>query len=133
MPYHLFIPTLICAVLLILIIVRRKELFNKYDQRSLWISIIAFLTVYGLVVGGATYDDIYYQWDLNRYDLDGNGFFEGKEITKDQEAAMNRLTNDVGRNFSVFTGLIFSAFLAIPLYFILKIVCFIEKKESGIK
>ena len=62
------------------------------------------------------YDDIYYQWDLNRYDLDKDGLFGGEEITKEQEAAMQRLTSDVGRNFSFITGFIFALIIAGAVY-----------------
>ncbi len=75
-----------------------------------------FLVAYLFIVGNATYDDIYYQWDLNRYDLDKDGIFGGQEITKDQEAAMRRLTNDVGRNFSFVTGFIFAFILSGTVY-----------------
>lgn len=75
------------------------------------------MSCYALLVGGATYIDMYYQWDLNRYDLDKDGFFGGQEVTREQQAAMQRLINDVGRNFSFITGLIFSFFISITIYF----------------
>ena len=82
----------------------------------LWTSLTVFLVVYLFIVGSAMYDDIYYQWDLNRYDLDKDGLFGGEEITKDQEAAMQRLTSDVGRNFSFITGFIFALIIAGAVY-----------------
>jgi hypothetical protein len=60
---------------------------------------------------------MYYQWDLNRYDLDKDGFFGGQEVTREQQAAMQRLINDVGRNFLIFTGLIFSFVISVAIYF----------------
>ena len=75
-----------------------------------------FLVLYLFIVGSATYEDIYYQWDLNRYDLDKDGFFGGQEVTKDQEAAMQRLTSDVGRNFSFVTGFIFALMISGTVY-----------------
>lgn len=104
--YHLAIPTIICIVGLGTILFYRQRLFQK--DRWLWTSVTIFLAAYLLVVGTATFVDIYYQWDLNRYDLDQDGFFGGQEITKDQEAAMQRLTNDLGRNLSFVTGFIFA-------------------------
>lgn len=83
-----------------------------------WISVTVFLVLYLFLVGTATYDDIYYQWDLNRYDLDKDGFFGGKEITQEQIAAQFRLTNDVGRNFSFVTGLIISALISILFFLV---------------
>ena len=75
------------------------------------------MSCYAFLVGGATYIDMYYQWDLNRYDLDKDGFFGGQEITKEQKAAMSKLVNDTGRNFSFITGLIFSFFISAASYF----------------
>jgi hypothetical protein len=65
-----------------------------------------------LIVGGATYNDVCYQWEVNSYDLDKDGFFAGKELTKEYYLAMSKLTNDVGRNFSFITGLIVSALIS---------------------
>jgi hypothetical protein len=75
-----------------------------------------------LIVGMAIYYDLYYQWDLNRYDLDHDGFFGGDEITRDQEEAMNRLINDVGRNLTPIAGLWYSGILAIVFYLVSRIV-----------
>lgn len=89
-----------------------------------------FLVVYLYIVGSSTYDDIYYQLDLNRYDLDKDGFFSGEEINKEQEAAMNRLTNDVGRNFSFMTGFIFAGFISAIVYIVGRFKSFIIKKKN---
>ncbi|MBK9794342.1 MAG: hypothetical protein IPP60_14915 [Sphingobacteriales bacterium] len=56
----------------------------------------------------ATFDAIYYQLDLNRYDLNKDGMFGGKEITNEQNEAMRKLTSDTGRNFSFITGFVFA-------------------------
>lgn len=90
----------------------------KNNKRKwFWISIIAFFLIYSIVVGSAIYDDLYYQWDLNRFDLNKDGFFGGSEITADQEAAMERLINDVGRNLSFLSGAIFSIVISTAIYF----------------
>lgn len=87
-----------------------------------------FLAVYLFVVGGATYDDIYYQWDLNRYDLDKDGLFGGEEITEEQKAAMQRLINDVGRNFSFITGFIFAGAIGTMTYLFERLKILIAKR-----
>ncbi|MFD2246701.1 hypothetical protein [Pontibacter ruber] len=120
-PYHLFIPSIISILLITLILRKRKELFRTHSSRHIWISAILFLAVYALTVGNAACSDIYYQRELNRYDLNGDGLFGGEEITAAQKTAMQQLVSDTGRNLSVFTGLIFSAMLAIPVYILLKI------------
>ena len=111
---HLAIPTLISVLGLVTMVICRKRLFRS--DKWLWTSLTVFLVVYLFIVGSAMYDDIYYQWDLNRYDLDKDGLFGGEEITKDQEAAMQRLTSDVGRNFSFITGFIFALIVAGAVY-----------------
>lgn len=113
-PYHLAIPTLLCIVGLLTIILKRKTLFEM--NKLLWISITIFLCLYLLIVGTATFDSIYYQWNLNRYDLDKDGMFGGKELTNEQSEAMRKLTSDTGRNFSFITGFIFSLIISATIF-----------------
>jgi energy-coupling factor transporter transmembrane protein EcfT len=113
-PYHLAIPSLVCILLLILIGFKRKKLFRQ--KKWIWISITIFLLLYIAIVGSATYVDVLYQWELNKYDLDKDGFFGGIEITDAQKKAMFRLTSDTGRNLSFITGLIFSFIISTAIY-----------------
>ena len=113
-PYHLAIPTIISLVGLGSIIFYHKKLFAK--NKLLWTSVTVFLVLYSLIVGNATFDAFYYQWDLNRYDLDKDGMFGGTEITEEQNAAMVKLTNDTGRNFAFITGFIFALIISTTVY-----------------
>lgn len=113
-PYHLATPTIICVVGLLIILIYRKRLFSK--SKLFWTSLTVFLVLYLFIVSSATYDDIYYQWDLSRYDLDKDGMFGGEEITKQQEEAMIKLTNDTGRNFSFITGFVFALIISTAVY-----------------
>ena len=113
-PYHLATPTIICIIGLLAILVYRKRLFTS--NKLFWTSLTVFLVIYLLIVGGATYEDIYYQWDLNRYDLDKDGMFGREEITTEQEEAMRKLTSDTGRNFSFITGFVFAAIISTVVY-----------------
>ena len=74
--------------------------------------------IYTIIVGSATFEDIYCQWDLNKYDLNMDGFFSGNEINPNQQAANGRLINDLGRNLTVFTGLIFSGVISLFVFII---------------
>ena len=114
LPYHLAIPTIICVVGLVIILIYRKRLFSK--NKLFWTSLTIFLVLYLFIVGSATYDDIYYQWDLNRYDLDKDGMFGGEEITAEQEEAMRKLTSDTGRNFSFIIGFVFASIISTVVY-----------------
>jgi hypothetical protein len=85
--YHLLIPMLVSVLGLVTIVSFRKRLFNR--DKLLWTSLSVFLVVYLFIVGNAMYDDIYYQWELNRYDLDKDGLFAGEEITKTRKRQCN--------------------------------------------
>lgn len=71
-----------------------------------------------IILCSSIYDDIYCQWDLNKYDLNMNGIFESNEINSAQQAAYQRLINDTGRNFAIFTGLIFSGLISLVVFLI---------------
>lgn len=118
LPYHLLIPGLICLVLLMVILIFSKRIFTSSNKKSLWVAIISFLLIYIIILGSAIFDDIYCQWDLNKYDLNMNGIFEDNEINPEQEAAFQRLINDTGRNFAIFTGLIISVVLSSVIFLI---------------
>lgn len=92
-------------------------------------NVTVFLFLYLFIVGSATYNDIYYQWDLNQYDLDKDGFFVGKEVTKEQQEAMEKLSNDLGRNFSLITGLLFAFPISLLTYGIGRI-CIKQKQKT---
>ena len=98
LPYHLLIATLVGFTIAIFLFLKSKQtLFNKYES-SIWVSGIVFWVVYTLIVGSALILDLYYQWNLNQFALDKDGFFSGRELTTDQEIAMQKLVNDIGRN-----------------------------------
>ena len=117
-PYHLFIPALISLILFLLIIALWTKIFSRSKKKSVWVSIFFFLIIYTIIVGSATFEDIYCQWDLNKYDLNMDGVFSGNEINTNQQAALERLINDLGRNFTVFTGLIFSGVISLFVFII---------------
>jgi len=117
-PYHLFIPALISLILFLLIIALWKKIFSRSKKKSVWVSILFFLIIYTIIVGSATFEDIYCQLDLNKYDLNMDGVFSVNEINTYQQAAYERLINDLGRNFTVFTGLIFSGVISLFVFII---------------
>jgi hypothetical protein len=126
LPYHLAIPTIISLIGLVAILFYRKNLFVK--NKLLWISITVFLIIYLYFVGSATYETVYYQWDLNRYDFNKDGFFGGREITSEQKEAMRKLTSDTGRNFSFITGFIFALIISIGVYVAGKIIAKVQRQ-----
>ncbi len=115
-PYHLAIPTILCVAGLLTILIKRKKLFVDRQRKIFWISVSVFFVFYLVIVGGATYDDIYYQYEANRLDLNKDGLFSTNEITNELNEVQGHLTNDVGRNFSFITGLIVSLIISTTVY-----------------
>ena len=50
---------------------------------------------YGCLVFGASSTTKYYMTELDKFDIDGNGWFTPDEQTPEQDQAMHRLTNDM--------------------------------------
>ena len=113
----LVMPAIISGVLFLIIILLYKWTF-KSKHRNLWIGLTVFFAFYSLVVGSAALTDIKYQKELASYDLDKDGLFAASEITPNQEAAMFRLTNDLGRNLTVFSGAIFGGIMGFVAFLI---------------
>ena len=128
-PYHLIIPCFISLIVLVIIGIRRKVLFQENKRRWLWISVTVFFGFYLLKVGLSAFLTIYYQIELNSYDLNQDGFFSGNEITPGQEVAMQKVVSDVGRNFSFITGGIYALVLATITFIIGKVVLIINRKK----
>ncbi|MFK7900368.1 MAG: hypothetical protein AB8B61_06390 [Cyclobacteriaceae bacterium] len=127
LPYHLIIPSVISILVLVILFVKRKRIFKSRTKKWLWVSVTIFFLFYLFIVGGATYSDIYAQWNLNQFDLDKDGFFGGNEITPEQEKAMRNLISDTGRSFSFITGLIFSGIIASFVFIIGRLIERIKK------
>lgn len=121
LPYHLIIPSLISILILGTIIIKRKKLFANRKWKSFWISTIIFFGIYLLIVGGATYADISSEMALQKFDMNGDGMFNGAEITPELKVALNKVSSDTGRNFSFITGLIFSGIITFFVFIIGKV------------
>ena len=126
LPYHLIIPSLISILILVIIILKRKKLFVNGKWKWFWISTTVFFGIYLLIVGGATYSYISSELALQKFDLNGDGFFNGEEITPEQKGAMRKVISDTGRNFSFITGLIFSGIIAFFVFIGGKLIEYIK-------
>lgn len=115
-PLQFIIPALLSLLILGILLLKRKRLFNAGGWKWFWISVAVFFSIYFLIVSSAAYQGISYQIALQKFDLDGDGFFSGEEITKEQQEAMYRLTSDTGRNLSIFTGLVFSGMISLVVF-----------------
>ena len=130
LPYHLIIPSLISILILGIIILKRKKLFANGKWKWFWISTTIFFAIYILIVGGATYSDISLELALRKFDLNGDGMFNGAEITPELKTAMNKSISDTGRNFSFITGLFFSGIISFLVFIIGKTIEYIKKKKT---
>ncbi len=122
LPYHLIIPSLISIIILRIIIFKRKELFANGKRKWFWISVTVFFAIYLFILVGAIYSDLSLQWTLNKFDLNKDGLFTGKEITPEQQKAMANVISDTGRNFSFVTGLFISGIISLLVFIGGKIV-----------
>jgi len=117
-PSFLCYPPLISGLLLILILVANKWTF-KSTFRKFWISFSQFLIIYALIVGMAASIDIKIKEDLEKYELNAENIYTEEEAAILYEETMDKLINDVGRNFTVFTGLFISGIFSFITYLVL--------------
>ena len=116
-PYHLIIPSIISILILATIFYKRKKTFKTDKRKWLWTCISLFFIIYLLIVGGATYVGISSELNLQKFDLNRDGFFSGNEITPELKKALRKVTSDTGRNFSFISGLFASGIISITIYF----------------
>jgi len=115
---HLLIPALISLAAFIVLLVNRNALRKR--SKILFKAALIFSFSHTLLVGNALGHDIYYQWDVNRYDLNQDGVFSTAETTPEQLLAFGRLTNDSSRNLAV-NSLIVSVVLSASVYILMRI------------
>ena len=89
-------------------------------------SVWSFVAVYSFVMYGALAADFYFDYQLQKFDLNGDVFFSGAEINQEQEKAMDKFVGDTGRTFAPFTGLMLSIIFAGILFIVLKLGVFIK-------
>ena len=80
----------------------------------LWLFLFSSFLVYGFSLIEVHLIDIRLNQELSAFDLNGDGFFSGSELTPAQEEAMSRVTSDTARNLAPVTAAIFA-----PIYVVL--------------
>jgi len=105
---------------------------NKYSGNvsPIKLTIISFISVYIFFVLGVYCYEIYLEYRLDSFDLNGDGFFTGEENTPEKEKYMSLVTNDTGRTFAPFTGLVYSFLYAALFLCALKLYSFIKKESK---
>lgn len=112
-PTHLIIALIVTIIIIGVLLFFKKKLLAH--RKWLFISSIIFLCIYFIVVGTAVYQDINLKLALQKFDLNGDGFFNGNEITPQQSEAMQKVVSDTGRTFSVISGLLFAGTITIMI------------------
>lgn len=74
--------------------------------RKLLFLAVNFVFAYLLILMYAGLTEIYYDIQLDKHDLDGDGFFSEVEQTPEQIAVMGHVVNDTARNFAPIFGLV---------------------------
>ena len=65
---------------------------------------VSSILIWMIHVAGALWLDSHLKRELETFDLDGDGFFSGAEVSPAQQEALLRVTSDTGRTFSPITG-----------------------------
>lgn len=109
--FRLLIIYLIQTAFFVFYHFRNKRVKSKIPTRKIFLQALipAFLFYASIVLITWSYG-VYLDARLDSFDLDGNGFFSGEEITPEQEAAMSAVTNDTARTLAPVTGLFVSFF-----------------------
>lgn len=118
----LFVPIFVWAV-------NYKLLSSKLKNVS--ISAISAVFLYVFILVSVAYVEQKLDSELAAFDLNGDGFFSGNEITPEQEKAMYRVTADTGRTFAPFTGAIFSAIYFFMIWLVFSIVLWLGKWRAS--
>ena len=103
----------------------RIWLANRFGRASL--AALSALFVYVFLVLGAVYVDFKLEADLAEFDLNGDGFFSGAEITPEQQQAMLLVVADTGRTFAPITGVVFSLIYFLSLWLLVSMIALANK------
>ena len=124
----------VLALLAPAFIVFAKSRFPQLKLRESAIFFLSILFVNAFILAYVQAIGIRVDQELSQFDLDGDGFFSGRELTYEQNNAMDNVSNDTARSFAPFTAIIFAFFyvavISIP-YSILRDVFASRKNGSG--
>ncbi len=85
----------------------------RHPWKSARIALTCLIATYAFWAGPSLIADVILERRLAAFDLDGDGFLSGAEITPAQAEAMNRLIWDTGRALAIASGLIAAPLAAI--------------------
>ena len=103
----------------------KHRLFPK--MHSVWLFLICSLIVYLLILVRVYLIEIRFDAELDVFDLNRDGFFSGSEISPSQEAAMDRVVSDTGRQFAPFTGAILAPLCVAFSFGLVKMIVMVRR------
>ena len=98
-----------------------KVIMNIFFQYKIKIAFLLSVAFYLLLNILVYVQDQHYYNELQKFDLNQNGFFSKEEITPAQQLAQKKVVSDTARNFAPFTLIPVSLIIGIFLFFSLKI------------
>lgn len=119
----LFFLSFQLIIVLSLSFINRKYLNQKISTNQ--IAIIASFLFYLSIIVMVIATNYFLKKELNSYDLNGDGFFNGKEIRPEQKIAMHNVISDTARNFAPFVGIIYSL-----IYYLLLLIILVTIKKG---
>ncbi len=70
------------------------------------------------------------QIQLEPFDLDGNGTFNGDEITPELKKLLNAIASDTGRTYAPVTGFIISPIYSLACHYFIKKIAIPANKSA---
>ena len=125
-----FLIAILVLQILFILYLNKLRVNGKLKFTLNKIAILSSILFYVLLMIIVVYLKFKYQHELDAFDTNKDGFFNGNEINKAQQRAMKNVISDTGRNFAPFTGIIFSVIYYILL---LPILIIIDKINSKFK
>lgn len=105
--------------------------FSRWSPSNLKLVIVNFIVLYLLILFSVYSYEIYLEYKVSTFDLDGDGFFSIEENTAEYAEYSSKLTNDVGRTFAPITGFVFSFLCSTLFFFILKLSEIVKRRMSA--
>lgn len=106
-----------------------KKIFKNKIKFTLLISILIYIILNSVVY----INDMKYDKELQKFDLNNDGFFTKNEINPEQQIAQKKVVNDTGRNLAPILLIPFSLIIGMFFYFGLKITERIIDKKNNYK
>ncbi len=104
--------------------------FRKIKPRPILVALMSALIMYVFIQFFVFVIERNLQAELDAFDLNGDGFFSGEEMTPEQDAAMMRVVSDTARNLAPITGGIFCFLYFIVLYLLLKVAVWCKQIDD---